>query len=67
MYIVLTHASSTRGQYLPPTANSYRSTNDENVHSLVAQLQKTLELDKLINIFSFESGKVITDSGPTVS
>jgi diguanylate cyclase (GGDEF)-like protein len=60
---VLTHASSTRGQYLPPTANSYRSTNDGNIHSLVAQLQKTLELDKLINIFSFEAAKLLTIDG----
>ena len=60
---VLTHASSTRGQYLPPTANSYRSTNDENIHSLVAQLQKTLELAKLINIFSLEAAKLLPIAG----
>jgi len=60
---VLTHASSTRGQYLPSTANSYRSTNDENIHSLVAQLQKTLELAKLINIFSLEATKLLSIAG----
>ncbi|PAJ73289.1 GGDEF domain-containing protein [Pseudoalteromonas sp. NBT06-2] len=60
---VLTHASSTRGQYLPSKANSYRSTNDENIHSLVAQLQKTLELAKLINIFSLEATKLLSITG----
>lgn len=60
---VLTHTSSTRGQYLPPTANAYPSFNDENIHSLVAQLQKTLELSKLINIFSLEASKLMSLAG----
>ncbi|SFC20562.1 GGDEF domain-containing protein [Pseudoalteromonas denitrificans] len=60
---VLTQSASSRGEYLPTTADYYRPLNDENIQSLVSQLQKTLELTKLINIFSLEATKLFPISG----
>jgi diguanylate cyclase (GGDEF)-like protein len=56
---VLAQRVAGRGEFLPLSAEFYRSNPIEQAHALVAQLQKTLELNKIINIFSIEAAKVL--------
>ena len=56
---VLAQRASSRGDFLPLSADLYRPNTIEQAHNLVSQLQKTLELNKIINIFSIEAAKIL--------
>ena len=55
---VLTQRSPHAGEFLPPTADLYPSEAQHGLTHLVEQLQRTLELDKIIDIFSQEAAKI---------
>lgn len=60
---VLTRQNDSSGNYLPYD-KPYLSNDDHNrSHELVAQLQKTLELTKLLNIFSVEAARIVQFAG----
>ncbi len=60
---ILTQRASGRGDFLPLSAEYYRPENNEQNFNLVAKLQKTLEVHKLINIFSLEVAKLVSFNG----
>ncbi|KPV95576.1 putative diguanylate cyclase AdrA [Pseudoalteromonas sp. P1-9] len=60
---VLTRQTDSNGDYLP-YGQIYSEQNDiSHTHALVTQLQKTLELTKLLNIFSVEASRVVQFAG----
>ncbi|WP_372767867.1 GGDEF domain-containing protein [Pseudoalteromonas sp.] len=60
---VLTRQPDNSGDYLP-YGQLYSDNNEvSHTHALVAQLQKTLELNKLINMFSAEASRLVQFAG----
>lgn len=60
---ILTQRVSARGEFLPFSAEHYRNNEPAAIHSLVAKLQTTLNIDEILNIYADYAKQIINFSG----
>ena len=60
---VLTRQADNNGDFLPYGKPFSNELDHSQTHALVTQLQKTLELNKLLNMFSVEASRIVQFAG----